>query len=177
MQGQNRQKLVNSRKSPREFWKMLKTSSKFTDTTEKIKPSDWQTHFRELLNPPPPIDHALADLEDSLHQLRQDVDDSDLNKIITDSEVRRSIQTLNSNKTPGPDGICIKLFKNTVEYVLQFLTTLFNNIFTSGIVPESWGYSIVCPILKKGSTTDPNNFRGVSLINSMCNFFYKYINK
>ena len=82
-------------------------------------------------------------LDDSLHQLRQDVDDSDLNKIITDFEVGRSIQTLNSNKTPGPDGICVELFKNTVEYVLQFLTTLFNNIFTSGIVPESWGYSIV----------------------------------
>ena len=124
-----------------------KTSSKFIDTTGKIKPSDWQTHFRELLNPPPPIDHA--DLDDSLHQLRQDVDDSDLNKIITDFEVGRSIQTLNSNKTPGPDGICVELFKNMVEYVLQFLTTLFNNIFTSGIVPESWGYSIVALYLKK----------------------------
>ena len=128
MQRQNRQKLVNSRKSPRKVWKMLKTRSKFTDTTGKIKPPDWQTHFRELLNSPPPIDHAVADLDDSLHQLRQDVDDSDLNKIITDSEVRRSIQTLNSNKTPGPDGICIEQTKNTVEYVLQFLTTLFNNI-------------------------------------------------
>ena len=99
---------------------MLKTSSKFTDTTSKIKPSDWQTHFRELLNPPPPTDHAVADLDDSLHQLRQDVDDSDLNKIITDSEVRRSIQTLNSNKTPGPDGICIELFQNTLNMYFSF---------------------------------------------------------
>ena len=97
---------------------MLKTSSKFTDTTGKIKPSDWQTHFRELLNPPPPIDHA--DLDDSLHQLHQDVDDSGFNKIITDSEVRRSIQTLNSNKTPGPDGICIELFKTRLNMYFNF---------------------------------------------------------
>ena len=56
-------------------------------------------------------------------------------------------------------------------YVFLFLTKLFNNIFTSGFVPESWGLSIVCPIPKKGSRTNPNNFRGVSLINSMCKSF------
>ena len=88
-----------------------------------------------------------------------------------DSEVRRSIIRLNSNKTPGKDGLCIELFKYTLEYILHYLTVLFNNIFTSGIVPESLGYSIVCPILKKGSKADPNDFRGVSLINSLCKIF------
>ena len=110
MQRQNRQKLVNSRKSPREFWNTLKGSSKFIDTTGKIKPRDWQNHFHQLLNPPSP-DHDEGDRDDSLHQIRQDIDDSDLNTIITDSEVRRSIIGLNSNKTPGPDGLCIELFK------------------------------------------------------------------
>ena len=93
------------------------------------------------------------------------MDDSDL--II----VRSNILSLNSNKTPGPNGLCIELFICTIEYVFPFLTTLFNNIFTSGIVPESWGLSIVCFVLKKGSTTDPNNLRGVSLINTMCKIF------
>ena len=170
MQRQNRQKLVNSRKSPREFWKTLKGSYKFINTTGKIKPCDWQNHFHQLLNPPPP-DHDEGDRDDSLHQIRQDIDDSDLDTIITDSEVRRSIIGLNSKKTPGPDGLCIELFKYTLEYALHYLTTLFNNIFTSGIVPESWHYSIVCPILKKGSTADPNNFRSISLIDSMCKIF------
>ena len=99
------------------------------------------------------------------------IDDSDLKPIITDSEVRRSIIGLNSNRTPGPDGLCIELFKYTLEYTLHYLTILSNNIFATGIVPKSWGYSIVCPILKKGSTADPNNFRGVSLINSMFKIF------
>ena len=170
LQRQKRQKLVDSRKSPNEFWKALKGSSKVTDTTSKIKPWDWQNHFRHLLNPPPP-DHAVGHRGDSLQQIRQDVDDSDLNKIINNSEVRKSILSVNSNKTPGPDGLCIELFKCTIEYVFPFLTTLFNNIFTSGIVPESWGLSIVCPILKKGSRTDPKIFRGVSLINSLCKIF------
>ena len=148
----------------------MKISSKFINTTGKIKPRDWQNHFHQLLTPPPP-DHDEGDRDDSLHQIRQDIDDSDLNTIITDSEVRRSIIELISNKSRGPDGLCIELFKYTLEYTLHYLTILFNNIFTSGIVPESWGYSIVCPILKKGSTADPNNFRGVSLINSMFKIF------
>ena len=169
MQKRNRAKLVNARKSPKEFWSTLKSSSRNTNNIGKIKPSDWQSHFHQLLNPPPAEHDEGAN--DSLQQLRQDIDDSDLNKPIIESEVRKSIMRLNSNKTPGPDGLCIELFKYTLEYVLEYLTSLFNNIFTSGIVPESWGYSIVCPILKKGSTADPNNFRGVSLINSMCKIF------
>lgn len=68
-----------------------------------------QTHFRQLLNPPLP-DHDTWDGDDSLQQIRQDVDNSYSNKVITDSEVRRVIVSVNSNKTPGPDGLCIELF-------------------------------------------------------------------
>ena len=60
------------------------------------------------------------------------------------------------------------MFKCTLDYILPFLTTVFNVIFSEGIVPESWGDSIIFPIHKKGSLSNPHNFRGVSLINTIC---------
>lgn len=146
MQRFKRQKLVNSRNSPREFWKNVKECSNVNDVTDKIKPFDWHQHFKQLLTPPIEEQHNRAE---PLQQLRQDFDDSDLNKIITDQEVRKSILSLRSNKAPGPDELCIEFFKHTIDYILTFLTALFNDIFTSGIIPESWGLSIICLILEK----------------------------
>ena len=41
---------------------------------------------------------------------------------------------------------------------------LFNIILDKGIIPESWGKGIVLPIFKnKGSKSDPNSNRGVTL--------------
>ena len=99
------------------------------------------------------------------------MDDSDLNELINQDEVRKSISYLHSNKSPGPDGLCIELFKCTLDYILPFLTTVFNTIFSEGIVPESWGGSIIWPIHKKGSLSNPDNFRGVLLINTICKIF------
>ena len=62
------------------------------------------------------------------------------------------------------------MFQNTINEILPFLNSLLNEIFSTGSFPPEWGESIihVCPIHKSGSTKEPENFRGVSLINSIC---------
>ena len=47
----------------------------------------------------------------------------------------------------------------------------FNNILSTGEIPDSWGKSILCPLHKKSSLYDPDNFRRISLINTMCKIF------
>ena len=52
--------------------------------------------------------------------MRQNNDSSELNEIITDDESRRSVSHLHLNKSPGPDDVCIELYKCTKEYILPF---------------------------------------------------------
>ena len=55
---------------------------------------------------------------------------------------------------------------------MPFLNPLLNEIFDSGIFPKNWSESIIItPLHKKGSINDPNNYRGISLIDSICKIF------
>ena len=43
--------------------------------------------------------------------MRQNNDGSELNEIITDDEIIRNLSHLHLIKSPGPDGVCIELYK------------------------------------------------------------------
>ena len=48
---------------------------------------------------------------------------------------------------------------------------LFNNILETGKYPIEWATLLITPIHKKGSTSDPNNYRGISLLPCLAKFF------
>ena len=58
------------------------------------------------------------------------------------------------------------------------LAKLFNTILKSGIIPSSWCISFISPIYKnKGSKSDPDNYRGISLISCLGKLFTALINE
>ena len=73
--------------------------------------------------------------------------------------MRNSTKQIRSGKSGGPDGILTEMLKITVVFICLILTKLFNKIIDHGEFPESWGESILCPIFKKGSVNDPNNYK------------------
>ena len=48
------------------------------------------------------------------------------------------------------------------------LTCLFNQSLTTGEIPRDWRKAYVIPIRKKGSKSDPKNYRPVSLTSIIC---------
>ena len=82
-----------------------------------------------------------------------------------------------NKNSPGPDGIACEFLKASCNYVSSFLTILFNQIFSSGQFPKCWGKSIICPLFKSGCKNDPNNYRGISLMDSTCKIFTSILNK
>ena len=106
-----------------------------------------------------------------LQEIVQNHDASDLDSPITDDEIISSIKSMNPGKSPGPDGIVIEMFKSTLGQILPFLKTLFNDVYDRGEVPADWCESIICPIYKSGSHREPQNYRGISLMNSISKIF------
>ena len=82
-----------------------------------------------------------------------------------------SIGLLHKNKAPGPDGLCVEKFKATRELIIPYLTLLFNNIYLTGEFPDGWSESIITPVHKRVAKNNHNNYRALSLINSVSKMF------
>ena len=56
------------------------------------------------------------------------------------------------------------------------LNKLFNGILISGLFPELWSTAVMVPVFKRGDPSDPNNFRGISLVSCLAKLFTNIIN-
>ena len=89
---------------------------------------------------------------------------------LTWTEARAAINAIPNGKAAGIDKIPGELLKLTQEeeapssQLGKALWALLEKIWTEAKVPESYRSAIVVPIPKKGDMTDPDNYRGISLI-------------
>ena len=163
----NRQKLISSRKNPKIFWQLLKQNTNKSKNIENTcNLQIWKNHFENLLykeNQPP--------LEYSNFAGREDNNENILNEIITLDEIHKSIRKLKLGKAQGTDGIGAEFYRYTCYEIAPILCTLFNNIYSTGNLPDMWRDSIVIPVYKSGLRDEPANYRGISLINVMYKIF------
>ncbi|CAK1599743.1 unnamed protein product [Parnassius mnemosyne] len=83
---------------------------------------------------------------------------------VTNKDFLKTLQSLDVNKTSGPDGILAVVLK----VCPLVLTRLFRLSFRTGIVPKSWKLANVQSVPKKGSRTDPANYRPISITSIFC---------
>ena len=68
--------------------------------------------------------------------------------------------------------------KSTTSHMLPIYETLFNMIFDSGIIPESWALGEILPIYKnKGDKSLPENYRPITLLSCFGKLFTSIINR
>ncbi len=82
-------------------------------------------------------------------------------------DTRELIKKLKTTGAPGPDGITARLLQEVAWEISPALTILFRKSMAEGSVPADWRRANVTPIFKKGSKSDPGNYRPVSLT-SIC---------
>ena len=57
------------------------------------------------------------------------------------------------------------------------MSDLFNDIFETGVFPEGWCRGVIIPLYKKGVRSDPNNYRGITLLDVFGKVFCAILNK
>ena len=87
---------------------------------------------------------------------------------ISVSGVHKLLSDLNPFKATGPDAISAHFLKETANEIAPMFTCLFNQSLATGEIPQDWKKAYVIPIYKKGSKSDPKNYRSISLTSIVC---------
>ena len=82
----------------------------------------------------------------------------------TPTEIYKILSTLKTNKAAGLNNIPAALLKFCAPGISKSLTCLFNRSFELSEFPTAWKEAMVIPIFKKGSHTDPGNYRPIALL-------------
>ncbi len=76
--------------------------------------------------------------------------------------------SLTMKYSSGPDGLPPAFYKLLALELSAPLSTVFEISYHTGILPDIWSTADVVPVFKKGSVSDPNNYRPISLTCVAC---------
>jgi hypothetical protein len=174
--------------NPNAIWKCVKEMQepKTSNGEMVIKVDDWVNYFKNLLG-------ALASHVDMNQSFKDEVNDFmsrhdnycndcsdnkmyELNRPFSIEELETCLANLPKGKASGYDGIPYEIITAGRGTIIPYLQHLFNVLLERGTFPEDWSKALICPVHKKGSKHDPNNFRGISLLSTVSKVFTKLLN-
>jgi len=80
-----------------------------------------------------------------------------------EEEIVCAVQKLKAGKAAGPDEILSEMITAAPQVIVPLINKLFNAIFAKGQFPKAWSRSTILPIYKRGDSSVPDNYRGISL--------------
>jgi len=82
----------------------------------------------------------------------------------------------NKNKLScGPDGYPLKLLTALAPVLVGPLSQMYDSFMSVGKLPSAWKKAIVTPVFKKGSSSDPGNYRPISQTSVFCKLMERVI--
>ena len=79
------------------------------------------------------------------------------------NRIQCELNHLDTNKTPGGDGVHPFVLKNCASTIAKILSIIFTASFVMGIVPDAWKDANITPLFKKGPRFGKTNYRPISL--------------
>ncbi|XP_063418981.1 uncharacterized protein LOC134701789 [Mytilus trossulus] len=165
-----------SKKDTKALWKILNNlnDSKKKDNNDDISLKALYDHFKILNETVETENDFEQDLE--FDTLSDDVE-LFLNSPVTEDEIKKVVSNLKNGKASGSDEILNEYIKNTIDDLMPIYVKLFNLILDTGIVPDSWSNGIMITIFKnKGSRSDPEMYRGITLNSCFSKTFSAMLN-
>ena len=126
----------------------------------------WRDHFRKVFNTDlEPVSRPELDSNEFI------LTDVELDAPIHPSEVDLAVHCLRAGKSVGLDEIPGEYLKMIYNYIRPFLTKMFHTLYERQSFPQEWSRSLIVPIFKAGNRHDPQNYRGISLLNIVSKLF------
>ena len=92
-------------------------------------------------------------------------------------ELKLAIKRLKNNKAAGPDRIPAEILKACPPHILKLLLKIMNTIKQSSVYPKRWGLGITSLLFKEGDDEDPNNYRAITVADSLSKVFAIMLNE
>ena len=86
-----------------------------------------------------------------------------------------TITKIKPKYTIDPEGYSPHLLKKLLPALSLPLSLIFNTFISVSKIPQNWKTAIVTPIFKKGSSSDPHNYRPVSVTSVFCKVMERII--
>ena len=92
-----------------------------------------------------------------------------------EEEVLELLQSIDTTKANGPDGISGTMLKATAYAIFPSVTALFNKSIRSGIVLTKWKEANVTPIPKGSNTSSVSNYSPISLLSALSKLLERHM--
>ena len=155
---------------PKSYWSMLNRGcEKGKATQQKVAMNVFFDHFKNLNNIDNDVDIVLPDNVTEYNTV--------INENITEKEVLDAIKSLKNDKACSNDMILNEFLKHGVDKLLPVFVQIFNLVFESGVVPDTWSEGYICPIYKnKGDPANADNYRGITILSCFGKLFTCILN-
>ena len=172
--------LISHKNDSSRFWSTIRSMKKKKNEQPHIEMKKWKEHFENVLSSGYVARGKDTEEEGAFggHEFTGNSNEvPELDREISEGEVRQAIRSLKNRKSSGLDEIPAEFLKVSETSITPFLVLFFNHLYENGIFPKEWTKSIIVPLLKKGDPSCPGNYRGVSLLSIVSKVFTHVINK
>ena len=122
------------------------------------------THFNKKTPPLTPTDRPSCSPMDCPDDL-----------LCTEEEVLQLLSNLDTIKTNGHDDISAIMLKSTALSIAPIITELFNCSIKLGKIPTEWKIARVSPISKQGNSSNPSDYRPISLLSILSKILERHV--
>jgi hypothetical protein len=178
------QNMLISTKDSRQIWKAInilnnKHVLKSQKVITEVSADDLNNHFATIANKIISNDRSS---ENTLSHLKDYVSSkpthSDFNlQPMTVLDVSKSLTLLKQSGTRDLDGLDGKILKLSGPVITESLTYLYNLCIDKKYFPLKFKEAKVIPLYKSGDTSNPSNYRPISILSTIAKPFEKHIQK
>lgn len=155
--------------NPKEFWRILNDENCNQASTAPL--NDLYNFFKNLNS------KTTYTQTNNLNEEIPNQVNEEINQPITENEILQAVKSLKMNKAAGIDQILNEHIKSSINIMLPTYTKLFNIVFDTGLLPDSWLLGNILPIYKnKGDIRNPENYRPITLLSCLGKLFTAVIN-
>ena len=186
--------------NPRNFWskigKLGLANDRKTTIPWEVKDGDgqictdrysvlnkWKTDYECLFNAGQDNPYYNNSHLENVREMNRDpgsahfpsLDCSLLNAPISRDEVRMSVYKARARKAPGADEIPSEVLRN--DSCVDILFRIIRYCFDDGRVPNEWTKGVINPIFKGGDSSNPLNYRPITLLSVPCKIYTDILNR